>query len=261
MIKIHQLSAGHDSDNVFSNLNLTLREGEIVSLLGANGCGKTTLLRTALGLHPKRSGSVKVNNQDFHRMDARQRARLISYVPQYHRLAFGYPVIEMVLMGTQAGKSGWSRPNAADRENAENALELMNIDHLRNRPYTQLSGGQRQLVLIARALAQNTPMIFMDEPTNGLDFGNQIKLLEKIRSLKSQGKSVLFTTHHPEQALSTATRAISMRNGQIAKDGRPRDVLQVEHLRELYQLDERQLPDGYWPTSFIKTNTARQDVA
>lgn len=244
LIKVQQLSAGHDKKPVFDHLNLTINSGEIISLLGPNGCGKTTLLRTLLGLHPKRAGQIFFNQQDSDLLDAKSKARLVSYVPQYHRLAFGYPVLDMVIMGTLAGQSDWKRPGKAEREQAEQALALLNISDLAQRPYTQLSGGQRQLVLIARALAQNTPMIFMDEPTNGLDFGNQIKLLEKIRALKQQGKTVLFTTHHPEHALETATRAITMQNGVLGKDGAPQGVLRDDHIRELYQLNTTQWPDN-----------------
>lgn len=241
MIEIQNLSAAQDTTAVFSGLNLSLNLGETISLLGPNGCGKTTLMRTILGLHPKTHGEILIQNQPSNALTDQQKARLLSYVPQYHRLAFGYPVIELVLMGVLAGKSEWARPTKVQIEQAQYALEQLNISALRDKPYTHLSGGQRQLVLIARALAQNTPYLFLDEPTNGLDYGNQIKLLEKIENLAAHHRCILMTTHHPEHALSIANRVITMQNGQLTHDGHAKEVITPNHMAKLYDLKSEQL--------------------
>ncbi|QKI89801.1 ABC transporter ATP-binding protein [Thiomicrorhabdus xiamenensis] len=236
------LAARQGCKNIFSDIALHLNSGEVVALLGPNGCGKTTLLRTMLGFHPKSAGRVEINGQDSSQLSAEQIAQWISYVPQYHRTAFGYPVIDMVLMATRGAKTSWIKSSAEQYDTAIEALKWLHIEHLAHRPYTELSGGQRQMVLIARAFAQNTPLIMMDEPTNGLDYGNQIKLLEKITQLKIAGRTVLFTTHHPEHAIGAASRAITMYNGRILKNGPPDEVLQAHDIQRLYQLSSNQLP-------------------
>lgn len=241
MIEARQLSAKQGNTVVFENLNLTLHLGEMVSLLGPNGCGKTTLLRTLLALHPKETGQVLWQGEAAEKLTPKVQSRLVSYVPQYHRLAFGYEVIEMVLMGVMAGYSEWARPTQAQRELAQNALEMLNIGNLSDRPYTQLSGGQRQLVLIARALAQDTPYIFLDEPTNGLDYGNQLKLLDKIQSLANQKRCILMTTHHPEHALMVSNRVITLQDGLITEDGHPDEVIHQASMAQLYDLSPHHL--------------------
>lgn len=241
MIEARQLSAKQGNTTVFENLNLTLHLGEMVSLLGPNGCGKTTLLRTLLALHPKQAGQVLWQGEAAEKLTPKAQSRLVSYVPQYHRLAFGYEVIEMVLMGVMAGHSEWARPTQAQRELAQNALEMLNIGNLSDRPYTQLSGGQRQLVLIARALAQDTPVIFLDEPTNGLDYGNQLKLLDKIQSLTNEKRCILMTTHHPEHALMVSNRVITLQDGIITADDHPEVVIHQASMAQLYDLSEHHL--------------------
>lgn len=236
MIEVFNLSAKQGDIEVFKELDLGLKKGEVISLLGPNGCGKTTLLRTILGLHPKSSGMIRIDDENLADLTPKDQARFISYVPQYHRLAFGYRVLDMVLMGVMAGYSEWSIPSQSQKQAAQAALDELNIGHLSQRPYTDLSGGQRQLVLIARALAQNTPYIFLDEPTNGLDYGNQLKLLNKIRSLSADHRCILMTTHHPEHAVMISTRVITMQAGQLTRDGSPKQVITQKNMAELYDL-------------------------
>lgn len=241
MIEARQLSAKQGKTVVFKNLNLSLRKGEVISLLGPNGCGKTTLLRTMLGLHPMESGEVLWEGQSAKSVTPKVQSRIISYVPQYHRLAFGYAVIDIVLMGVMAGYSEWARPSASQYQLAEKALATLKISALSQRPYTELSGGQRQLVLIARALAQDTPYMLLDEPTNGLDYGNQLKLLEKIKLLGAEHRCILMTTHHPEHALAVSNRVIAMQEGCLTLDGTPEEIICAENMAKLYDLSPEQM--------------------
>lgn len=241
MINIRGLAAKQGAETVFNGIDLQLKQGDVISLLGPNGCGKTTLMRTILGLHPKTQGSVEIEGKSLEKTSAKALSKIISYVPQYHRLAFGYPVLDIVLMGVLAGHSEWALPTAAQKDQALRALETLNIAHLSQRPYTELSGGQRQLVLIARALAQDTPYIFLDEPTNGLDYGNQLKLLEKISVLASDQRCILMTTHHPDHALWVANRVIAMQQGALIEDGTPESVVTPQILASLYDLNIEQL--------------------
>lgn len=240
-IQAQNIQAFHAKDEIFSDLNFELKLGETLALLGPNGCGKTTLLRCLTGLHRVKTGEVLVNQQAIDKLSGKQRAKLISYVPQYHRLAFGYAVIDMVLMGVMAGSSEFARASKQQIQQAEFALEQLSIADLAGRSYTELSGGQRQLVLIARALAQDTDFILLDEPTNGLDFGNQIKLLDKLADLSNQQRGILLTTHHPQEALRMANRAVLMRDGCLIADGDPTELLTQQGLAELYQLQPEQL--------------------
>ncbi|MBN2866396.1 MAG: ABC transporter ATP-binding protein [Thiotrichales bacterium] len=260
MIDVVNLSAKQGNITVFSELDLHLGQGEVISLLGPNGCGKTTLLRTMMGLHPNTSGMIQIEGANIVDLPPKVLARKISYVPQYHRLAFGYSVLDMVLMGVMAGYSEWARPTNAQKAMAEAALVELNIAHLSQRPYTELSGGQRQLVLIARALAQNTPYVFLDEPTNGLDYGNQLKLLDKIKNLSTEHRCILMTTHHPEHAMMIANRVITMQQGRLTQDGAPASVLTSQTLTELYDLAPEQAQDLWLqkltPSSFKVVKTA-----
>jgi iron complex transport system ATP-binding protein len=226
---------GYDSRPVLHNLTLDVRRGEVLSLLGPNGSGKTTLLKVLLGLYRPRSGRVLLEGEPVEAMDPRRLAKRIAYVPQVHRLSFAYSAFDVVLMGRAPYMSLFSRYSREDRDAAEAAMERLGIARLRERAYTDISGGERQLVLIGRALAQGADTLVMDEPLNGLDYGNQIMLLETIARLAEQGYTFVKSTHFPDHALWIADRVALLREGRLVAEGEPGEVMSEENISELYR--------------------------
>ncbi|AKD38882.1 hypothetical protein I926_07830 [Pasteurella multocida subsp. multocida OH4807] len=240
LIQLNDLSIGYKKTVLASEINLQLEANQIICLLGANGCGKTTLLKTILGLLPALSGEILLQNRPHFEWTQKQLAQFIGYVPQVHHL-FHFTVQEVVLMGRTAHLSWYSTPKKSDIDIAEQCLDTLGIAHLSQRFYHQISGGERQLVLIARALAQQPSFLIMDEPTSNLDFGNQLRVLEKIEQLKQRGLSILMTTHQPEQSMQIADRAILFHQGKIIANGEPKHTLTTKNLATIYQLDEQLL--------------------
>jgi iron complex transport system ATP-binding protein len=237
------LTIGYRDRVVGRGLDVGLQQGEVLALLGPNGSGKTTLLKTLLGILPPLAGAALIDDKPIASYAAPQRARRIAYVPQSHVPTFGFTVETVVLMGRTAHGSLFGAPSAADRLVAGRALERLGIAALKERPYTMISGGERQLVLLARALAQEPQFIVLDEPTASLDFGNQGKVMREIRTLAAGGHGVLFTTHDPNHALRAADRAFLIRRGLRVAEGRVREVLTRARLEDLYGTPVETLTD------------------
>lgn len=242
-LSLESLSTGYRGHIVGQNLSFTVAAGEVTCLLGANGCGKTTLLKTLLGLLPPLAGTVWLGQQRLSDVSAKQLAQWVGYVPQAQSDLFPYTALEMVLMGRTAHVSWLSTPGPKDRAIALDCLRQLGIEHLAQRRYPQLSGGERQLVLIARALAQQPQLLIMDEPTASLDFGNQIRVLAVIERLKAQGLAILLTTHQPEHAHRVADRVVLLHQGQILANGPKEAALSAVHLATLYGLEESLMRD------------------
>jgi iron complex transport system ATP-binding protein len=228
------LTIGYSDRVVGRGLDIALATGEVLALLGPNGGGKTTLLKTLLGLLAPRDGAVDLGGRPLANYTSRERARLIAYVPQSHFATFAFTVETVVLMGRTAHGNLFSAPSPADRAVATRAMERFGIGHLRERPYTMVSGGERQLALLARALAQEPQFIVLDEPTASLDFGNQGRVMREIRALGASGHGVLFTTHDPNHAMRAADRAYLLREGARIGEGAVGEVLIRAQLEALY---------------------------
>lgn len=223
----------HDRQ-ILDGVDLTLGQGELVSLLGANGAGKTTLLRLLLGFEAPHGGEVRLNGAAMAGQDRRRIARAVAYVPQAHAAPFPYRVDEVVALGRLPRSGLFSPPSRHDRAVVAATLERLGIAHLAERPYTALSGGERQLALIARALAQEARLLIMDEPLTGLDYGNQIRLLDQLGRLAADGFGILMTTHHPDHAANCSTRVAVLADGRVERDGPPRQVVTADTIHRLY---------------------------
>jgi iron complex transport system ATP-binding protein len=247
-LEANGLAFGYRKHPVGRDVSLALAAGEIVCLLGPNGGGKTTLFRTLLGLLPVQGGSVTLDGADLGALPRREVAKRIAYVPQAHVGYFPFTVREVVLMGRTAHLATFAGPSRRDRELADEALARLGLARLADAIYTQISGGERQLALIARALAQAAPLLVMDEPTASLDFGNQVRVLDQVTALARAGIGVLLSTHDPDQAFQCADRVALLRGGELIAQGPPAAVLTGERLRELYgvavEVAEAALADG-----------------
>jgi iron complex transport system ATP-binding protein len=236
-LEARDLGFGYRGRRVGSEVSLALEAGEVLCLLGPNGSGKTTLFKTLLGLLPVQEGRVLMDGVDLRVKKRGEVARSVSYVPQAHAAFFPFTVEEVVLMGRTAHLGVFSSPSRRDREVALAAIERMRLAHLADAVYTRISGGERQLTLIARALAQDARVIVMDEPTANLDFGNQVRVLEHIQSLAQSGIGVLLSTHDPDQAFLCADRVAMLHEGRLARLGDPEATITADSLKEIYGVE------------------------
>ncbi len=241
-IEVQHLSFSYGDREVLKDISFSVGKGEFLSILGPNGVGKSTLFRCVLGLLSGYRGTVLVDGIDVRKLSIREAAKHIAYIPQQSRPIFNYSVFDIVLMGRTSGLSTFRSPGKADREKCHWALEKVGIAHLADRCFHRLSGGEQQLVLLARALVQDAPCLMLDEPTANLDFGNQLLVLEQARSLAREGYTVIQTTHHPEQSYQYSDRILAIQHGRVLVEGSPREVLTADTMEKLYGVRVAVLP-------------------
>lgn len=241
MVVFNNVALGYHHQPVLHNVSFTLQRGEMCCLLGANGCGKTTLMRTLLGLLPVLHGEIALAGKPLPQWSAAKLAQKVAYVPQAHNGPFSYSVIDMVTMGRSAHLGLFASPNLRDRQLALDTLETLGIAHLEQRRFPTLSGGERQLVLITRALVQQPELLVMDEPAASLDFGHQITLLKRIRQLKTAGITLLMSTHHPMHAKAVADTIVTLSPQVGALQGTPQQMLNSASLSRLYQVSTEEI--------------------
>lgn len=233
---VRDASFGYDKGNpVQSHVSFNVAGGEVCCVLGPNGCGKSTLIKTILGMSPLFSGSITFNGEDMTKWKARRLSRSVAYVAQVHDRPFPYLVREVVMLG-RSGKIGalGGQPTRKDKLIVENALEDMGIRHLRDVPYSEVSGGELQLVMFARALAQEAELMILDEPTAALDYGNAVRVIEKIRELSDGGQGVMMVTHDPDHAFMTRANVVLFKKDQPMVFGPSYDVITRRNIQDAY---------------------------
>ena len=245
-LSIENLSFGYGARTVLHEVSFTAQAGELLAILGPNGVGKTTLFKCILGLTRRYTGTIRADDGDLAALSPRERAHRVAAIPQAHPLSFRYRVFDMVLMGTSHTLSPLAVPGERERAAARAAMARVHIEHLGDRPFDQLSGGEQQLVFIARALAQEAKLLLMDEPTASLDYGNRLLVLQVARDLARSGYTVLLSTHDPQHALWFADRALALKEGRVMALGAPEAVITSDLLAQLYgrRIDLVPTPQG-----------------
>ncbi len=253
LLEIDNVYGGYGHGDIVKGVSCGADRGDILCLVGPNGCGKTTLFRMMLGSVPVRQGSIRIGGKDTARMSSRERAALVAYIPQHHSPAFAYTVLDMVMMGRASHFSSFESPKEADRQAAFAALEKVNALHLASCRYTTLSGGQRQLVLIARAICQSAKVFIMDEPAANLDYANHQLLMDVVKDLAGKGYCIVMSTHSPEHPASIGSRILMMRSGRVSAFGTPEEVITSQNLEATYgiEMDVIAARDRYGKTRTI----------
>ena len=238
-IRTKELCFSYGTTQVLKNMDFRAHESSLVAVIGPNGAGKSTLFRCILGFLKDYSGTILIDNQDIKEMSRTEIARKIAYIPQTTVPVFNYDVIDIVLMGTTGSLKLLESPGKEQIEAAERALDELGIGYLRNRGFGRISGGERQLVLVARALVQNAKILIMDEPTANLDYGNQYRVMAKIKELAAGGYTIILSTHNPEHALLFADKSFVIQKGEFVAAGSSAEVLNEEMMCRLYGVDVR----------------------
>jgi len=238
-LEARRLAFGYRGHPVGSGIDLALEPGRVLCLLGPNGSGKTTLMKTLLGLLPAQGGEILLDGRPLADWNPRERAARLAYVPQAAETFFDFSLAEMVEMGRTAHRGLFARPSRRDAEVSRAALRALGIELLAERPIHRVSGGERQLALIARALATEASLVVLDEPTANLDFGNQMRVLAEIARLRERGIAILLCSHDPGHALEVADEVLLIQEGRTFTRGRPADVITDENLSRLYGIEVR----------------------
>jgi iron complex transport system ATP-binding protein len=246
MLKVKNLGFAYKQKTVLKKISFELDYGQSVCLLGQNGVGKSTLFKCLLGILKPASGTISMDGQALAAFSRSELSRQIAYIPQNQKNIVQFTVFEMVLMGTTAGLKPYQQPGKVENERAEAALELLNITHLKNRLYAQISGGEQQLAIIARSVAQQSKIIIMDEPCASLDYGNQVLVLKMIQKLAAKGYLIIQSTHDPNHALQYADTVLILQEGYLSAQGKPNEILTSQQLEGIYQVPVmvHQLPES-----------------
>lgn len=238
------LKCGYNNRAILKGISFSLEPGEVLCVLGPNGTGKTTLFKTILGLIKPLAGEILLNEENLVDWSRSKMAQVIGYIPQAQNTSFPFSVMDMILMGRTAHLGNFASPSKKDKKIAGRAIDTLDISYLANRIFTELSGGEKQLVLIARALAQEPRILVMDEPTSALDFGNQLKVLSQVRQLAHQGLMIIMASHVPDHAFFYSTKVMLLSRGGLFGLGKANDIITEKGLRELYGVNVKIIQTG-----------------
>ena len=221
-------------DNIFEDISFSIEKGDVLCILGPNGTGKTTLIKCLNGLQRINAGDITLDGHSIYSMTKLEKSRYIGYIPQGHQATFPFKSLDIVLMGRTPFIGALSSASKKDVQIAEDAMEQLGILYLADKPYTAISGGERQMVFIARVLAQGPKILILDEPTSHLDFGNQMRTLSVINALARQGMSVIMSSHFPDHAFISSNKAAIMKGKHMMSFGLPEEVVTEENMKNAY---------------------------
>lgn len=234
MLEVKSLAFSYGNGPIFENVSFSLKKGEVMCILGPNGAGKSTLIKCIAGIYKPAAGSVRIMGEDTVSLGVRGIARHIGYVPQKNEVVFPFSVLDFVVMGRAPHLSMFASPGVEDIELARESLAVVGLSDLAERPVSSLSGGQSQMVLIARALVQKPSLLLLDEPTSHLDFGNQVLVLQTVQRLASLGMSIVMNTHMPDHAFLVGSRAAALSGGRLVSLGEVEKVVTSKTMSSVY---------------------------
>lgn len=236
ILEVENLSAGYENGNVIENISFSLKKGEFISILGRNGSGKSTLIKALQGLLKKVTGHITLDGEDIFSLKPRQIAKKIAYVPQIFSFSFEFTVMETVLMGRYIHQGRLGGISSLDLETINEVMNLTQISHLKDKKIAHLSGGERQRVFLARALAQDTPLLFLDEPSSHLDISYQVEIYQILQRLQEEkDKTILSTEHNINLAIPYSHQLMFLKEGTVKALGPPEKLITKENIQEVFQ--------------------------
>lgn len=243
-LKADQLTIGYDERTIVEKLNLEFSRGKVTAVIGPNGCGKSTILKTMARLHPALSGAVYLDGKMIHQSSTKEIAKKMAILPQTPEAPSGLSVYDLITYGRTPYLSGFSRLSEHDRQMIEWALEVTGLQKLRNQAVDTLSGGQRQRAWIAMAIAQETNLLLLDEPTTYLDLAHQLEVLHLLKNLnQDEGRTIIMVIHDLNHASRFADQLVALKQGQIVKQGTAEQVMTAEVMREVFNIETAMVTD------------------